>query len=179
MPVLCCAGLSLFSYVWLFATPWTAAHQAPLCMGFSRQECWSGWPCPPPEHLPNTGRWNPCLLCLLHWQGRFLPVAPPGKPYSLSVNSNSLWFHLSKIETSHPLPVEFVNWTHGMGQDPRNPTTTYTVFLPGASLLPVVPSRSLNMSLLFKFWVACSSQSPSFGHLGLFFPSTLLIQLQL
>ena len=34
--------LSHFSRVQLSATPWTAAHQAPLSMGFSRQECWSG-----------------------------------------------------------------------------------------------------------------------------------------
>ena len=37
------------SRVRLFATPWTAAHQAPLSMGFSRQEYWSGWPLPSPE----------------------------------------------------------------------------------------------------------------------------------
>ena len=36
------------SRVWLFATPWTAAHQAPLSMGVSRQEYWSGLPFPPP-----------------------------------------------------------------------------------------------------------------------------------
>ena len=36
------------SPVWLFETPWTAAHQAPLSMGFSRQECWSGVPLPSP-----------------------------------------------------------------------------------------------------------------------------------
>ena len=34
--------VKLLSRVWLFATPWTAAHQAPLSMGFSRQEYWSG-----------------------------------------------------------------------------------------------------------------------------------------
>ena len=38
-----------------FATPWTVAHQAHLSMGFSRQEYWSGFPCPPPGHLPNPG----------------------------------------------------------------------------------------------------------------------------
>ena len=37
-----------FSRVWLFATPWTAAYQAPLPMGFSRQEYWSGLPLPSP-----------------------------------------------------------------------------------------------------------------------------------
>ena len=36
------------SRVQLFATPWTAAHQAPLSMGFSRQEYWSGWLLPSP-----------------------------------------------------------------------------------------------------------------------------------
>ena len=36
-------------------TPWTAAHQAPLPMGFSRQECWSELPFPPPGDLPNPG----------------------------------------------------------------------------------------------------------------------------
>ena len=36
-------------------TLWTVAHQAPLCMGFSRQEYWSGLPCPPPGDLPNPG----------------------------------------------------------------------------------------------------------------------------
>ena len=38
--------ISHFSCVRLFATPWTIAHQAPLSMGFSRQEYWSGLPCP-------------------------------------------------------------------------------------------------------------------------------------
>ena len=40
----------------LFATVWTVAHLAPLPVGFSRQEYWSGWPCPPPGHLPNPGK---------------------------------------------------------------------------------------------------------------------------
>ena len=47
--------LSHFSHVQLFVTPWTVAHQAPLSMGFSRQEYWSGLPCPPPGDLPDPG----------------------------------------------------------------------------------------------------------------------------
>ena len=47
--------LSYFSRVQLFATPWTAACQAPLSMRFSRQEYWSGLPCPPPGDLPDPG----------------------------------------------------------------------------------------------------------------------------
>ena len=40
------------SCVWFFVTPWTAAHQSPLSMGFSQQEYWSGLPFPPPRDLP-------------------------------------------------------------------------------------------------------------------------------
>ena len=46
--------LSHFGHVQLCATQWTAAHQAPLSMGFSRQEYWSGLPCPSPGGLPNS-----------------------------------------------------------------------------------------------------------------------------
>ena len=51
----CVCVLNCFSRVRLCATLWTAAHQAPLPMGFSRQEHWSGWPCPPPGDLPDPG----------------------------------------------------------------------------------------------------------------------------
>ena len=43
------------SRVWLFATPWTVAHQAPLSMGLSRQEYWSGLPFSPQGDLPDQG----------------------------------------------------------------------------------------------------------------------------
>ena len=60
-------------------TPWTVANQVPLSMGFSRQEYWSGMPCPPLGGLLNPGV-EPCLLHLLHGQAGSLPLAPPGKP---------------------------------------------------------------------------------------------------
>ena len=47
--------LSYFSCVWLFVIPWTVAHQAPLSMGFSRQEYRSGLPCPYPGDLLDPG----------------------------------------------------------------------------------------------------------------------------
>ena len=54
--VLCYACvLSHFSRVRLFGTLWTVAYQAPLAIGFSRQEYWSGLLCPPPGDLPNPG----------------------------------------------------------------------------------------------------------------------------
>ena len=45
----------VLSCVQLFVNPWTVAHQAPLSMGFSRQEYWSGLPFPPPGDLPDQG----------------------------------------------------------------------------------------------------------------------------
>ena len=51
----CVCMLSCFSWVQLLAMLWTVAHQAPLSIGFSRQEYWSGLPWPPPGDLPNLG----------------------------------------------------------------------------------------------------------------------------
>ena len=65
-----------FSCVWLFATLWTVALQAPLSKGFFRQEYWSGLPFPFPEYLPNPGikPGSPPL------QAVSLPSEPLGKP---------------------------------------------------------------------------------------------------
>ena len=63
------------SRVRLFATPWTVAYQALPCMGFSRQEYWSGLPFPSPGDLPNPGiePGSPAL------QTDALLSEPPGK----------------------------------------------------------------------------------------------------
>ena len=68
--------LSPFSGVRLFASPWTAARWAPLSMGFSRQEDWSGLPFPSPGDLPDPGT-EPRSPAL---QADSLPSEPPGKP---------------------------------------------------------------------------------------------------
>ena len=75
----------LLSYVWacsslshvqLFVTPWTMARQAPLSMGFSRQEYRSGLPFLPPEDLPDPGI-EPSSPAL---RVDSLPTEPSGKP---------------------------------------------------------------------------------------------------
>ena len=71
---------SLFHCVWLFVTLQNLACQPPLSMGFSRQEYWSGLPCPPPEGLPHQ-ELNSRLLSLLYWQVDSLSLVPPGKPH--------------------------------------------------------------------------------------------------
>ena len=48
-----CVCVRCFSHVRLFTTPWTVALQGPQSVGFSRQEYWSGLPCPPPGDLPD------------------------------------------------------------------------------------------------------------------------------
>ena len=68
-------------------TPWTVAHQAPLCpWEFSTQEYWNGLPCPPPGGLPNPGiePRSPIL------QVDSLLTKPPGKPKNPGVGSLSL-----------------------------------------------------------------------------------------
>ena len=54
-PVVCVCVLSCLSRILLFVTLWTIAHQSPLSMGFSRQECWSGLPYLPPGDLLDPG----------------------------------------------------------------------------------------------------------------------------
>ena len=58
------------SRVQLPATPWTAAHQAPLSVGFPRQEYWGGLPCPPPGDLGDLGIWT-CIFCVSCIAGSF------------------------------------------------------------------------------------------------------------
>ena len=78
--------LSYFSPVQLFVTLWAVAFQAPLSMGFSRQETGVDCQCPPPEDLPNLGIEPTTLLSNLHWQMGSLSLALPGKPRSYSTN---------------------------------------------------------------------------------------------
>ena len=62
----------------LFVTPWTIVHQAPLSMGFSRQEYWSGLPFPPGD-LPSPGT-EPMSPVSPALQVDSLPLEPLGKP---------------------------------------------------------------------------------------------------
>ena len=68
---------SHFSHVWLCATLWPVAPQAPLSMEVSRQEYWSGSPCPPPGDLPNPGIKHVSLTSPALQAGS-LPLEPPG-----------------------------------------------------------------------------------------------------
>ena len=68
------------SPVWLLATPWTAAYQAPPSMGFSRQEYWSGVPLPSPSHVQLfVNPWTPLSMRFPRQEYRSgLPCPSPG-----------------------------------------------------------------------------------------------------
>ena len=91
--------LSHFSRVQLCATPWTAAHQAPLSQEFSRQEHWSGFPFPSPMHESEKWKWSRSvvsnslqphglqptrLLCPWDFPGKSTGVGKPKKFVLLS-----------------------------------------------------------------------------------------------
>ena len=72
----------LLSHVRLFETPWTVARQAPLSMGFPRQEYWSGLPFPSPGDLPNSGT-EPTPPVSPAFAGGFLTVEATGEAMCL------------------------------------------------------------------------------------------------
>ena len=80
---LCACMLSHFSHC-LDCGLWTVAHHAPMSMGFSNQDYWSGLPCLLQGIFSTQGS-NRHLLRLLHGQVGSLPQAPPGKPMRLWV----------------------------------------------------------------------------------------------
>ena len=75
-------------------TPWTVARQAPLSMGFSRQESWSGLPCPFPGDLPDP-RDQTSISCISCTGGGFFTREPPGKPSESGGTTSEYWLEES------------------------------------------------------------------------------------
>ena len=102
--------------VCLLVTLWTVAHQAPLSMGFSRREYWSGLPCPPPGGLPDL---------------RSEPMSPVSLPLSLPHLSDfSQHPHVSSLQHLVVLPETISPPTRGHHQRLR----VQAFLFPGASL---------------------------------------------
>ena len=113
--------LSHCSCVWLFVTPWTVAHQAPLSMGFSRQESWNGLPCSPPGDLHNSGTgWVFYISCISRWvlyyQDLWTSTIQTGKPRAFSYGASLA------SEGKNPPAVqemqEALVWSLGGGRSP-------------------------------------------------------------
>ena len=85
--------LNRCSHVWLFATLWTLDHQAPQTMEFSRQESWSGLPCPPQGDLayPGFKPVSPVSSCVA---GGFFTAEPLEELPSI-ISSTTIWKHQS------------------------------------------------------------------------------------
>ena len=112
----CWYYVCMLSCVQLFATLWTEAHQAPLSMGFSWQEYWSGLPFPPPEDLPDSGiePMSPAF------QEDSFTAEPPGKPMELSIHVSLRAYCSPSTESSSMLN----NWqilSKSLGEGNGNP----------------------------------------------------------
>ena len=95
--------------VWLFVTPWTAAYQAPLSMGFPRQEYWSGVPLPSPRYGYAAAAAQLLQLCPTLCDP--IDSSPPGSP-SLGFSRQEHWSGLP-----FPSPVqesEKWKWSHSV-----------------------------------------------------------------
>ena len=119
------------------ATLWTVAGQAPLSMGFSWQEYWSGLSFPPPWDLPDP-RIKPCLLKLLHWLMESLLLSHLGSPKllhkSVLIWSEDIWRAESLASVSHNLEFR-------QGQVPDSSKALQGAF---AAELPGKPHKGAN-----------------------------------
>ena len=115
----------MFDELWLFGTLWTIAHQVPLSMKFSKQEYWSGLPCPPPGNLPHRGiePGSPVL------QADSLPSEPPESHRLTHFYSNCWEDPLEKGTATHSSILAWrIPWTvQSMGsQRVRHNWVTFT-----------------------------------------------------
>ena len=81
-PTVC---VQLLSHIRLLVSPWTVACQAPLSVGLSRQEYWSGSPCPPLGDLPDSGTESKSPACPALQADFFFTTDSSGKPLRLLV----------------------------------------------------------------------------------------------
>ena len=96
------------SHVHLFATPWTAALQAPVSTGFSRQECWNGLPFPASGDLPNPGI-EPKSLASPVLATDSLPLHHLGNPLHVSPFSKNQECNKNYIEIVQSIKLTLKN----------------------------------------------------------------------
>ena len=151
-----------FCRVWLFVTLWTVAGQALLSMGFSRQEYWSGLPCPPPGDLlhPGTEPVSPASA------SGFFITEPLGKIRALSnLYIQSLLFSISQSLSSIPISFSFTfTWLsqvfllhHNSNFNSIYWVSSYFVLISNLYFhsIIILPSVSLNLKSSFSSHLSC------------------------
>ena len=142
--------LSRFSHVWVFATLWTVAREAPLSMGFFRQKYWRGFPCLPPEDLPNQGT-EPASLTSPALAGRF---------FTTSASWQALWkVGILQARTLECIAIPSSRSSSQPRDDLRSPT------LQADSLLSELPGKPKNTGVgsLFLLQGICPTQESNQG----------------
>ena len=139
--------LSCFSLVQLFATPWTVVCQAPLSMGFSRQENWNGLPCPPSGDLPDL---EPVSLMSPALVDRFF-------------TTRATWEALSFISKSEVFFIHQKEWALESNNGSRKKKVTFSYNIVSFSLRQsfyLTPNlkfllfpTSLDLQTSIQFWV--------------------------
>ena len=104
-----------------FVIAWTRAHQAPLSMGFSRQEYWSGLPCPPPGDPPDLG----LNLHVLHWEVVSLPLSHQASP------QREAYRFLTNHERKNRVSSDSRSKENGVGEE-REGCISDSAFIPEA-----------------------------------------------
>ena len=170
--------LSCFSHVQLFVILWTAALQAPLSMGFSRQEYWSGLPFPPPGDRPDPGI-EPTSLMSPALAGRFFTTSTTWEAslfssvqFSHSVVSDSVTPWIAACQASLSI-TNSRSLLKLMPIKSVTPPSHLTLCHPLLLLPPIPPSIRVfsDESTLCmrwpKYWTFSFSISPSKEHPGL------------
>ena len=146
-----------FNHVWLFATLWTVAHQAPQSMRFSRQEYWSGLPSPSPGDLPNPW-FKPVSPTSPALQADSLPTESLGK-----TNSKAPPFFLMPV-----LELGYICQTLGMLACSPGFGLPPTSFFTTKPLLWENPNNWLGQQSFFHFIDVCAEAkamlSPGSAH---------------
>jgi len=154
-----CVCVSLCSCVWLFVIPWTVALQAPLSMGFSRQEYSCGLPCPPPGDLPNP-RTEPVSFMSPALAGRCTQLVMIHLQYRKRVRSLDWEDPLEKGKASHSNILAWrIPWTElyrPWGHKELDATERFSLSLPLVpSGKPVIIVLAINITYSFnKYFVS-------------------------
>ena len=146
--------LSYFSSVQLFVTPWTVTCQAPQPMGFSRQESWSGLPCPPPEDLPDS-EINSVQFSSVAQVVRLF-VTPWTAAHQASLSITNPWSLLKLISIESVMPSNHLIFCH--------PLLLLTSIFPSIRLFSNESVLCIRWS---KYWSFSFSISPSNEYSGL------------